>query len=122
MKRKILVVEDDWGTAEIIKSIVTRGGYEAHLASDGRDAVEKARAVSPHVILLDAMLPGMDGYAVCRVLRNEPAFNKTRIIMLTSLTQIGDAEKAFQVGANDFMGKPFTMERLLQKIQKNLGE
>lgn len=122
MKKKILIVDDDWGIVQIIQSLLDLSGYKTVVAADGREAVQVARDEDPDLILLDIMMPEMDGFDVCKFLRRDHDFDDTRIIMLTSLTQMGDAEKSFSAGANDFLGKPFDADRLLLKVKKQLEE
>ncbi len=120
-KKKILIVEDERPIAEFIETLLSLNGYETRIAVNGRDGVEKARDFFPDLILMDIMMPKLSGYDACKILREDAAFNKTVIMMLTSLTQMGDAEKAFDAGANDYLSKPFDAERLLQKVRKHLG-
>jgi DNA-binding response OmpR family regulator len=120
VKKKILIVEDDRAIAEYVEALLSLNAYDTQVAYHGREAVDKAREFFPDLILLDIMLPKLSGLDVCKLLREDAAFNKTKIVMLTSLTQMGDAEKAFNVGANDYLGKPFEADRLLQKIKKHL--
>lgn len=121
-KKKILIAEDERAIAEFIEALLGLNNYQTAIASNGREAVDKARDLFPDLILLDVMMPKLSGLDVCKILREDPAFKSTKIMMLTSLTQMGDAEKAFEVGANDYLGKPFEAERLLQKIKKILGD
>lgn len=121
-KKKVLIAEDERAIAEFIEALLNLNNYQTVIAANGREAVDKARDVFPDLVLLDIMMPKLSGLDVCKILREDPAFKNTKIMMLTSLTQMGDAEKAFEVGANDYLGKPFEAERLLQKIKKLLGE
>lgn len=121
-KKKVLIAEDERAIAEFIEALLNLNNYQTVIAANGREAVDKARDVFPDLVLLDIMMPKLSGLDVCKILREDPAFKSTKIMMLTSLTQMGDAEKAFEVGANDYLGKPFEAERLLQKIKKLLGE
>lgn len=119
-KKKILVVEDEPDIAESLKLRLDMAGYDVVLAADGQQAVAKAKFESPDLVLLDLMIPKMDGYEVCRVLRSAEATKLTPIVVLTALQMVGDVDKAFEAGANDYLSKPFTNERLLAKIEKLL--
>jgi len=120
MKKKVLIVEDDPTISQPVEALLGLSGYETHLAADGRDAVYKARDVKPDIILLDVVLPVLNGFDVCKLLREDPATKAIPVIMLTSLSQVGDAEKAFDMGATDYLAKPFDVDRLLEKIKKQL--
>jgi DNA-binding response OmpR family regulator len=120
-KRKILVVEDDKAVADYLESLLDVQGYDVQVCMNGRDAVKTAREIFPDLVLLDVMLPDINGYAVCKLIRQDPALAKTPIVMVTSLNQIGDVDNAFTAGADDYLTKPFELERLLQKVKKHLG-
>jgi len=121
-KKKVLVVDDEKAIAEYVTTLLDLHGYETRTAGDGREAVMKARDFFPDLILLDVMLPHLNGFDACKILRADPALKDTPVVMLTSLNQMGDAEKAFKAGANDFLTKPFETERLLHKVRKFLGD
>jgi DNA-binding response OmpR family regulator len=94
--------------------------YDVVVAVNGQEGVKKARAEKPDLVLLDVMLPKIDGFEVCRIIKGEEATKRIPVLMLTSLSMVGDVEKAFAVGANDYLSKPFTNERLLAKVQSLL--
>lgn len=119
-KKKILVVEDEPDIAESLDARLGLADYEVVIAHDGQEGVTKARAEKPDLILLDVMLPKIDGFEVCRILRSESATKNTPVIMLTALQSLGDVDKAFEVGATAYISKPFTNERLLAKVKKLL--
>ncbi len=119
-KKKILVVDDEPDIADSLKLRLDMAGYDVVTAVNGQEAVEKARSEKPDLILLDLMMPKMDGYEVCHVLRSNEDTKKTPVVVLTALQMVGDIDKAFEAGANDYISKPFTNERLLAKIQKLL--
>ena len=120
-KKKILVVEDEPDIAESLEIRLDMAGYSVSIATNGQEAVLKARSGAPDLVLLDLMIPKMDGYEVCRVLRSSESTKKTPILILTALQMVGDVDKAFEVGANDYLSKPFTNERLLAKVTKLLS-
>lgn len=117
-KKKILVVEDEKDIAENIQVRLDVTGYAVVNAYDGKEAVEMARKEKPDLILLDIMLPKINGIEVCEIIRSDVKLNKIPIIMITSLSAVGDVEKAFSAGANDYLPKPFEYGRLLNKIKK----
>ncbi|HZU86022.1 MAG TPA: response regulator transcription factor [Anaerolineaceae bacterium] len=117
MSEKILVVEDELTLQETLAYNLKRQGYEVHTAGDGRVALETARRVRPDLIILDIMLPGMDGYEVCRTLRREM---NTPVIMLTARDDEVDRVVGLEVGADDYQIKPFSMRELMARVKAQL--
>jgi two-component system OmpR family response regulator len=111
---KILVVEDDRNLLDTIKYNLIKEGYEALAAVDGAEALEIARAQKPDLIILDIMLPKIDGFEVCRILRKEMTIP---IIMLTARADETDRIMGLDTGADDYMTKPFSMRELLARIR-----
>jgi len=116
-KAKILLVEDDRGLAEVIEYNLKRSGYEVLRAHDGRDAINQAQLKVPDLILLDVMLPVLDGIEVCRALRASEETQDTLIMMLTARTEEADQLVGFSVGADDYVAKPFSVAVLLQRVR-----
>ena len=116
-KSKILVVEDDRAISEILVYNLDTAGYEVTLAIDGRDGVNQAQLKLPDVILLDVMLPIIDGVEVCRRLRSKPETASAIIIMLTAKTEEADQLIGFSVGADDYVTKPFSVRVLMERIK-----
>jgi two-component system phosphate regulon response regulator PhoB len=116
-KSKILVVEDDRAISEILVYNLDKAGYEVTLAIDGRDGVNQAQLKLPDVILLDVMLPIIDGVEVCRRLRSKPETASAIIIMLTAKTEEADQLIGFSVGADDYVTKPFSVRVLMERIK-----
>jgi two-component system OmpR family response regulator len=111
---KIMVVEDDSNLLETIKYNLLKEGYEVIVAADGAEALNAARQQKPDLIILDIMLPKIDGYEVCRILRKEM---NIPIIMLTARTDETDRIIGLDIGADDFMTKPFSIRELLARIR-----
>jgi two-component system phosphate regulon response regulator PhoB len=125
-KSKVLVVEDDRSLSEILVYNLEKAGYEVSHALDGREGVNQAQLKLPEVVLLDVMLPVIDGIEVCRRLRARPETAKSIIIMLTAKTEEADQLIGFSVGADDYVTKPFSVRVLLERIKalqrrKNAG-
>ncbi|MFN7733485.1 MAG: response regulator [Pirellula sp.] len=116
-KSKILVVEDDRALSEILVYNLDKSGYEVSLAIDGRDGLSQAQLKLPDIVLLDVMLPVMDGIEVCRRLRAKPETASALIIMLTAKTEEADQLIGFSVGADDYVTKPFSVRVLLERIK-----
>jgi two-component system phosphate regulon response regulator PhoB len=112
-----LVVEDDRAISEILVYNLDKAGYEVTLAIDGRDGVNQAQLKLPDVILLDVMLPIIDGVEVCRRLRSKPETASAIIIMLTAKTEEADQLIGFSVGADDYVTKPFSVRVLMERIK-----
>ncbi|HQE92230.1 MAG TPA: response regulator transcription factor [Anaerolineae bacterium] len=117
MTEKILVVEDELVLRETLAYNLVKQGYEVSTAVDGRQAVDMARQTPPDLILLDIMLPKLDGFEVCRLLRRELS---TPIIMLTARTDEVDKIVGLEVGADDYLTKPFSMRELLARVKAQL--
>jgi DNA-binding response OmpR family regulator len=114
MKKRILVVEDDTSLATVLHDNLSYEGFEVELAGDGREAIRKSRANRPHLLLLDVMIPGIDGFDVCRTLSAEP--DRLPIIILTSKTNHRDKVQGLELGADDYVTKPFVFDELLARI------
>ena len=114
MSNKILIVDDDRKTAELIRMYLEREGYAALLAHDGRQALELARQRSPDLIVLDLMLPLVEGLDVCRILRAE---SRVPIIMLTARTTEDDKLLGLDLGADDYVTKPFSPRELVARVR-----
>ena len=114
MPDKILIVEDDLTLQETLKYNLNHLGYQVITASDGTSAIESAKKEQPDLILLDIMLPGMDGFEVCRLIRKELT---TPILMLTARDDEIDRVVGLEVGADDYLTKPFSMRELIARVK-----
>ena len=114
MESKILVVEDDNTLLEMLEYNLNRQGYQVVTAKDGRSALTFARQEKPNLIILDVMLPGIDGFEVCRILRKEFSFP---ILMLTARTEEVDKIVGLEMGADDYLTKPFSMRELMARVK-----
>lgn len=114
MTKTVLIVEDDRNIADLLRLYLEKEGYTVVIAPDGLQGVEKFRAVQPSLVLLDVMLPGMDGWGVCRTIRSE---SKTPIIMLTAKSETDDKVNGLHQGADDYITKPFEMKEVLARIE-----
>ncbi len=117
MAYRILVVEDDETLSEMLQYNLQRQGYDVSLAGNGRDGLQLAREQEPDLILLDVMLPGVDGFEVCRTLRKETS---VPILMLTARTEEIDKVVGLEMGADDYITKPFSIRELVARIKAHL--
>lgn len=120
MKAKILVVDDEPDALELIDVNLRAAGFEVILADDGREALQKARAIMPDLIVLDVMLPETDGLEVCKTLRRENATARIPIIMLTARAAEMDRVLGLELGADDYITKPFSPRELILRVRNLL--
>ena len=118
MANKVLIVEDERAIVEILKFNLTREGYETLEALDGETGLELGRTADPDLILLDVMLPKMDGFEICRTLRAEGS--TVPILMLTAREEENDKVFGLEAGADDYITKPFSMRELLARVKANI--
>ena len=114
MAKTVLIVEDDNNIADLLRLYLEKEGYAVSIASDGLKGVKQFREVQPALVLLDVMLPGMDGWGVCRTIRAE---SRTPIIMLTAKSETEDKVQGLKTGADDYITKPFEMKEVLARIE-----
>lgn len=114
---KILLVDDEPNILEFLEMGLLNEGFEVATAQDGMAAVTLAKQFQPHIAILDVMMPGMDGFEVCRMLKKT---ENVAIIMLTAKDEVDDRVKGLTIGADDYMAKPFSFEELLARIQARI--
>ena len=114
MAVSVLVVEDDKNIAQLLQMYLEKEGYAVTVAADGGQGLSKFRAIKPDLVLLDVMMPVMDGWAVCRTIRTE---SQTPIIMLTAKGETDDKVVGLRTGADDYITKPFEMREVLARIE-----
>jgi two-component system phosphate regulon response regulator PhoB len=116
-KSKILIVEDEASLAEVLSYNIQREGHEAVVAREGNEALRKAQMLLPDLIILDLMLPGLDGLEICRELRASHRTAAIPILMLTAKAEETEQVVGFAMGADDYVTKPFSVKVLLQRIK-----
>jgi DNA-binding response OmpR family regulator len=114
---RILVVDDDPSVSDAISRMLTRRGHETIVVHNGRDAINAARNQAPELVVLDIVMPGMDGVEVCKRLRADPDTAQLPIIFLTARIMIGDKIKGFEAGADDYLTKPFAIQELELRVR-----
>src|SRR5688500_3123702 len=121
MRKKILVVDDDSDIVELLCFNLKKAGFAVGTAMNGVEALKKARSILPDLILLDLMLPEMDGFAVCEVLRRDSATASIPIVMVTALsTELGRLA-GLGAGADEYIAKPFSPRLLIERLERLLG-
>jgi CheY-like chemotaxis protein len=120
MSATILVVDDDPNSLDIVRTFLESRGHTVATASDGKEALAKLEEVQPAVMLLDVMMPGMDGWEVARVVKNHPGFRDVRVIMLTARSDFTDKHQGLRAGADDYIVKPIRLDDLGQRVERNL--
>ena len=121
-KKKILVVEDEIQLAEMLKLRLEAHNYQVVIAQDGQEGLDKARQEIPDLIILDLMLPKIDGYKVCGLLKKDARYTKIPIVIFTAKIQEEAVKLGRELGANAYLTKPFEPDVLLAKIKELIGE
>ena len=121
-KGRILVVDDEIYIVHILDFSLGMEGYEVITALDGEQALEKARADKPDLIVLDIMMPKLDGYETCKILKGEPDTKDIPVILLSAKGRNVDQKIGFEVGADDYITKPFSPRKLVERINAILGQ
>lgn len=120
--KKILIVDDDRGIVHALQRfLLLDNAYEVAVAYDGFEAGRKFEAFKPHLIILDIMMPGIDGYQVCEQIRKNPLYKPVKILVVSGLNEPVEIERIMTLGANDFMPKPFSHDGLKEKIHQLIG-
>ena len=121
MAEKILIIEDDPATQRLVDYTLRHEGYEVISASNGLEGLRKAREESPDLVILDIMLPGLDGYEICHRLRADPSTESMAILMFSAKAQDIDKETGLKVGADDYLTKPSPPATIVAKVKELLA-
>lgn len=116
-KPQILIIEDDRSLAEVLNYNLRQDGYDTSVAHEGQDGLTQAKLRAPDLVVLDLMLPVIDGLEICRRLRADPVTRETLVLMLTAKSEETDQVAGFSVGADDYVTKPFSVKVLLERIR-----
>ena len=117
----ILVVDDNPDNVEILSAFLESKGYRVASAEDGKSALAKMEEIHPALVLLDVMMPGMDGWQVCRTIKGHPQLSATRVVMVTAKGGFEDKYEGMRSGADDYVVKPVDLRELAEKVERNLA-
>jgi len=116
----ILIADDNPTNVELLEAYLSGLDVDIKIAVDGKDALEQVALVSPHLILLDIMMPHLSGFEVCRILKQDPKTKQIMILMVTALNELGDIERAVEAGTDDFLSKPVNKVELIKRVENML--
>jgi len=119
--KKILIADDNENIRDALAYILEDEGYKLWMAKDGSEALREVKNVRPDIVFLDIMMPEINGYDVCRIIKNDPELKKTYVIMLTAKGQVAEQERGKEVGADEYIVKPFSPMEILTKIKRILA-
>ncbi len=119
--KKILVVDDEPNVVRTLTFVLKKEGYEVSSAVDGEEAMARVRESKPNLMLLDVMMPKKNGYQVCQEIKSNSSLSDIRIVMLSAKGQEADREKALNLGADEFITKPFSPMGVVEKVKELLG-
>ncbi len=122
MAKKILIVDDETNIVISLQFLMEQAGYRVDVARTGEEALEKIAHFLPDLILLDVMLPGVSGYDICQRVRQTPAWQVMKIVMLTAKGRDVERARGLALGANAYVTKPFSTKELLAEVQRQLAE
>jgi two-component system alkaline phosphatase synthesis response regulator PhoP len=117
---KILIADDNVANRELLEALLSKIDCVTEIAVDGQDALHKVASFSPDLILLDVMMPKLNGFEVCRKLKSEPATSRIMILMVTALSELGDIERAVEAGTDDFLSKPVNSLEFQKRVKNML--
>jgi DNA-binding response OmpR family regulator len=120
--KKILIVDDEPNIVLSLDYLVRKKGFIPFIARNGTEAIQITRSEIPDLVILDIMMPDIDGYEVCRILRSEEVFSNTKIIFLSAKSSKEDIERGLSLGANLYITKPFSTKQIMQEIVKLLNQ
>lgn len=120
-KGRILVVDDEVNITQILQFSIGADGFEVLTAQNGEEAIEKARREQPDLIILDIMMPKIDGYEACRILKANPLTRHIPVVLLTAKGREIDKRLGYEVGATDYIVKPFSPNKLIERIHRLLS-
>lgn len=122
MTKKVLIVDDERDITETIKFVLEAAGYECLCAYDGEEGLNAAKELNPDLIILDVMMPKINGFKISRLLKFDTRYKDIPILMLTARSQEKDRELGEETGADEYITKPFDIDFVLERVKAHLGE
>ena len=122
MTKKVLIVDDEENIVISMEFLLKQAGYDLAIARDGQEAIEQVISFDPDLILLDVMMPKINGYEVCRRIRQNPDWQAIKIIMLTAKGREVEVTKGLALGANSYVIKPFSTKELMSEVKRFLND
>ncbi len=119
--KKILIVDDEPNIVMALEYSLKKNNYEVYIARDGSEAIELASKHEPDLVVLDIMMPKVDGYEVLEFIKMQEQLQHTKVLFLSAKNKEKDIQKGLEMGANDYLTKPFSMKKLIQNIQEQLA-
>jgi len=120
MPKKILIIDDQLYITRLLTFVLEKEGFECHTAQSGEEGLEKLIKIRPHAVILDVIMPTLDGYEVCRRIRNNPETKHTYVVMLTTLAGEENKNKGLSAGANEYITKPFSPSKVIAHLKEVL--
>jgi len=120
MANRILIADDNQMNVELLETFLLELDCEIEMAYDGAETLEKVQSFHPDLLLLDIMMPKLNGFEVCKKLKSDPATSQTMVLMVTALNELGDIERAVEAGCDDFLSKPVNRVELLKRVENML--
>ena len=114
---KILIVDDEPNILLSLEFLMQKNGFEVLIARNGKEALAAIEREMPQIVILDIMMPDLDGYAICKFIRNESKIQEAKVIFLTAKTRASDIERGYEVGADLYVNKPFSTRKLLEDVK-----
>jgi len=118
---RILIADDNAANRELLEAYLSTIDCETEIAEDGQETLDKVASFKPDLILLDVMMPKLSGFEVCQKIKADPELKKIMVLMVTALNELGDIERAVNVGTNDFLSKPINRVTLLTRVRNLLS-
>jgi len=122
MAKRVLIADDEPNIVTSLEFLMEQAGLEVRIARNGQEALDLAAAFEPDLILLDVMMPGLDGFQVCQRLKSDPRLHRIRVLMLSAKGRDVEVAKGLELGADDYITKPFSTRELVSKVRELLGQ
>ncbi|MFA9475012.1 MAG: response regulator transcription factor [Filomicrobium sp.] len=122
MAKTVLIVDDESYIVKSLSFVMKNAGFDTGSAGDGEEALKKVDEMVPDLVILDVMMPKLDGFEVCKAIRANPAWSSIKIIMLTAKGRDTEREKGLALGADDYLTKPFSTRDILKRVQEMMNE